>query len=490
MVIIRRINNKEYSFADNDGKMVRQVCHALTFKNPDPFAYSSKITKFNKRNLTFYIGMLRNVREYLDSKKISYKIEDYKYPKLDIAIDDRLRGMYRHQAMAVEEFYKRRFGIVVVPTRGGKTYIAAEILRIFLQKESGQYLFITDNITLFEQAKNDFCEYFKRYGGIIIGEIRSGNIDTSKRVTIAMIQTIQSALSNRCSDASKRKQVKNYLKKLQFLCVDEIHENCSDSKLRIYKMCRELDYQLCLSATPYRSGTYVQNLKLQEWSGDIVYEITESELRKRGVLSEYKVFMLLIDHNQYEYDIEDADYNDYRKKLIFENEQRNSILLQLVSVLRELNLKTLMLFQSVEHGRHIGELLGETFISGETKSDVREQVKREFLEKNGGFLLASNIFKKGVTLPQAEVLINCDEGLEDANTVQRKGRIMGATENKKRSLVIDFFDLYDLYFSDHSETRLNTYVSAVGERRIGLLDTSNADWIVTFRRWTEKWFNL
>jgi hypothetical protein len=67
---------------------------------------------------------------------------------------------------------------------------------------------------------------------------------------------------------------------------------------------------------------------------------------------------------------------------------------------------------------------------------------------------------------------------------------MGATENKKRSLVIDFFDLYDLYFSDHSETRLNTYVSAVGERRIGLLDTSNADWIVTFRRWTEKWFNL
>jgi superfamily II DNA or RNA helicase len=118
---------------------------------------------------------------------------------------------------------------------------------------------------------------------------------------------------------------------------------------------------------------------------------------------------------------------------------------------------------------------------------VEERVK--FLEReDGGILLASNIFKKGVTLPEVEVLINCDEGLEEANVIQRKGRVLGKTDEKSRSLVVDFFDLYDLYFSDHSETRLNTYIDAIGEDKVGLLDTTNPDWLNTFRRWTAKWF--
>lgn len=147
-----------------------------------------------------------------------------------------------------------------------------------------------------------------------------------------------------------------------------------------------------------------------------------------------------------------------------------------------------MLFQSIEHGSKVAQLSGERFISGQTKSDERERAKAEFLSGEGGFLLASDIFKKGVTLPQVEVLINVDGGLEDANTIQKKGRVLGATETKSRSLIVDFFDLYDAYFSDHSETRLNTYIEAIGEKRVGILDTSVDDWLETFRRWTIKWF--
>ena len=55
-------------------------------------------------------------------------------------------------------------------------------------------------------------------------------------------------------------------------------------------------------------------------------------------------------------------------------------------------------------------------------------------------------------------------------------------------MIIDFFDLYDAYFSDHSETRLNTYIGAIGERRVGILDTSIDDWKETFKAWTKKWF--
>ena len=490
-VKIFRINNFEYSFASSSKDGIRHICRALTFRNPDPYAYSPTIEKFNKRTFTFRIGMLPTLQSYLKEHDLEYELRDYEYELPDgVQIDDRMTGRFIHQRMAVEAFFRRRFGIIVVPTRGGKTFIASEILRIFLDTDKGNFLFLTDNTTLFSQAVGDIRSFFERYGGVEIGEIRAGCVDLSKRVTVGMIQTIQSVLSKRCTDRAKQRGLQKYLHELTFLCVDEIHDNCSDSKLKIYKRCVKLEYQLCLSATPYRANTLVQNLKLQAWSGDVVYTITEEKLRERKVLSDYKVFMLLIDHNDIEdaEPIDDDDYADCRKKLIFENQFRNQILKRLIETLKEMNLKTLVLFQSVEHGSKMAELMGETFISGKTKGQERARAKDEFLTGKGGVLFASNIFKKGVTLPQVEVLINADEGLEDANTIQKKGRVLGATADKPRSLVVDFFDLYDAYFSEHSETRLNTYIRAIGKKRIGILDVSAEGWLDTFKRWTEKWF--
>lgn len=493
IVKIDRINNFEYSFKLSSKDGLRHVAKALTFRNPDPYAYSPNIEKFNKRGMTFRIGMLPTLLDYLRSKHISFELTDYDYKLPEgTVIDDRMSGKFVHQRKAVEAFFKRRFGIIVVPTRGGKTFIASEILRIFLDSDEGNFLFLTDNTTLFTQAVGDIKKYFERYGGVEVGEIRAGSVDLSKRVTVGMIQTIQSVLSARCKDRAKQKALQKYLKTLKFLCVDEIHDNCSDSKLKIYKRCTALEYQLCLSATPYRANTLVQNLKLKAWSGDIIYTITEEKLRERGVLSDYKVFMFMLDHNDIEYDdpIDDDDYADCRKKLIFENNFRNDVLKRVIETLRDMNLKTLVLFQSVEHGRAMSELLGERFISGVTKSYEREESKRNFLSGEGGVLLASNIFKKGVTLPEVQVIINADEGVEDANTIQKKGRVLGATETKKRSLVIDFFDIYDAYFSEHSQTRLNTYIRAIGKKRIGILDVSAQGWLDTFVKWTKKWFEI
>ena len=493
VVKIDRINNFEYSFKLSSKDGLRHVAKALTFRNPDPYAYSPNIEKFNKRGMTFRIGMLPTLLDYLRSKHISFELTDYDYTLPEgTVIDDRMSGKFVHQRKAVEAFFKRRFGIIVVPTRGGKTFIASEILRIFLDSDEGNFLFLTDNTTLFTQAVGDIKKYFERYGGVEVGEIRAGSVDLSKRVTVGMIQTIQSVLSARCKDRAKQKALQKYLKTLKFLCVDEIHDNCSDSKLKIYKRCTALEYQLCLSATPYRANTLVQNLKLKAWSGDIIYTITEEKLRERGVLSDYKVFMFMLDHNDIEYDdpIDDDDYADCRKKLIFENNFRNDVLKRVIETLRDMNLKTLVLFQSVEHGRAMSELLGERFISGVTKSDEREESKRNFLSAEGGVLLASDIFKKGVTLSQCQVLVIADGGLEDAQTIQRCGRVLGTTSEKKRSLIIDFCDIYDAYLSVHSETRLNNYLRRIGKSNVGILDVSDKTYIETFEKWTKKWFNL
>lgn len=493
-IIVKRINNFEYSFGLSNRDGIRHVAKALTFDNPNPFAYSNKIYKFDKRRFTFRIGMLKTLIDYCKDNGVAYRIEDYENVIPNIDIDDRMSGKFIHQRLAVEAFYKRRFGIIVVPTRGGKTFIASEILRIFLNTEKdGKFLFLTDNTTLFNQAVNDFNAFFERYGGIDTGLIKEGRLDLDKRVAVGMIQTIQSILSGRCKDLNRRKNLERYIKELKFLCVDEIHDNCSDSKLRIYKRMRRLEYQLCLSATPYRRGAFVQNLKLREWSGDVIYEIGEDVLRERGVLSEYRVVMLMIDHNLIESKqklgvLESSEYMFLLKRLIHESKERNDILLKLIDILKRMRLKTLLLFQSIDHGKMISRMTGIPFISGETSGEERESRKNEFLDADGGMLLASDIFKKGVTLPQVEVLVNVDGGLEDANTIQKKGRVLGSTDTKKRSIIIDFFDMYRLYFKDHSHTRLNTYINSVGENSVDILDSGDNDWIYDVENILKKWF--
>lgn len=382
VVNIDRIDNNTYSFRMSDKNGIRKVARALTFPNPNPISKNRNIEFFNKQKLTFGLGMITTVIKFLNEHKIDYNISDYKYDPISVEIDSRMSGRYVHQRKAVEAFYRRRFGIIVVPTRGGKTFIASEIARIFLETKKGQFLFCVDNTTLFTQAVNDIKEYFEPYGGIEVGEIRAGKVDTSKRVTVAMIQTIQRSLSKTCKDRKKKVGLQNYLKGLQFLCVDEVHENCSANKLKIYKKCVNLDYQLCLSATPYRSNTPMENWKLQEWSGDIVYQISENILRKRGVLSEYCVFELLVDHNEitYEGDLDDYDYMELRKQLIFNSDVRNKYIMKVIEILQRLKLKSLLLFQSVEHGKFISSISGLPFISGEDNSKIREQRKKELLE--------------------------------------------------------------------------------------------------------------
>ena len=173
---IVRVNFFEYSFVGCDSLGKRIVAKALTYRNPSPFAYSDTIQMFDRRAFTFKVGMLPTLIK---------KLYDFKLPR-SVKIDERLSGKYIHQRRAVEAFFRRRIGIIVVPTRGGKTFIAGECIRIFLKTEavSHKVLFLVDSKTLFQQAIDDFTRYFEPYGGIDIGEIRAGRVDTEKRVTV------------------------------------------------------------------------------------------------------------------------------------------------------------------------------------------------------------------------------------------------------------------------------------------------------------------
>ena len=93
IVSIARINNFEYSFKLSSKEGIKHVAKALTFKNPDPYAYSSKIEKFNKSSMTFRIGMLPTLEKYLKENNIKYSISDYDYAMMWKNVDYQGKGV-------------------------------------------------------------------------------------------------------------------------------------------------------------------------------------------------------------------------------------------------------------------------------------------------------------------------------------------------------------------------------------------------------------
>lgn len=495
---IRRVGAEEYSWTGSGAQGTRIVVRALTFENTNPWARSDRVEKFNRRRSTFPVGMLGRVLEEAQREEVGVEVEDWTWEGVeDGEIDPRLR---EYQRSALRAWFLRGRGIVVIPTRGGKTFVASEAIRLFLQKEAvGSVVFVTDTLSLFSQAVADIQAYFHPYTHTLpVAEIRGGRRTEEiereigeRRVVVAMVQTLSSLIR-------RSRRVERWWKRggVRMLIVDEIHDSSSPARTRLFRSARGVDRFMGLTATPWKSeGEGWNNLRLEGWTGGVVYEIGEEELRREGVLTEYGVWGVTLEWNEEVRGMDGVDWDEIRRRIVYEGERRNSVLCGIIRMTQRLGLKTLVLFSSVEHENILSaRLLAEGgislvgAISGATPSRERERVRHRFLSiPRGGLLLASGIYRKGITLPAAEVLINADEGLEKSLIVQRKGRVLGAVEGKRRSAVIDLFDIEENYLSSHSLSRIEAYVEAVGEEGVRIFDGGER-WEEEMERSLREWF--
>ena len=66
MIVIERIDKHTYSFQKSDRLGLGEVAKALTFPNPNPISKNRTIKFFSESKLTFPLGMITTVKEYLD----------------------------------------------------------------------------------------------------------------------------------------------------------------------------------------------------------------------------------------------------------------------------------------------------------------------------------------------------------------------------------------------------------------------------------------
>lgn len=476
MVTITRVNLQRCKFTSKKEKEIKKCREILSiFMDGCYFSELFKsgkwdgYYKFFDSNDYFDFGLVDELVFHLKAKKIKYKIiERFQPIQKEFSVDKR---MWYYQKKAVKTLYKKGIGIIKVPPRGGKTYIAAEMMRIsagLYPDNKDRFLMVVDTQDLLKQAVIDISEYLG-VAATEIGTITSTKQDF-KKYNVGMAQTMVSIFYAKLSplkdlektrerDKRNREKVRNlnkFLSTLNFLMIDEVHDNSSEKRLNVYRKCKAVKNIAAFSGTPFKQFTEIENLTIKGFFGGICYDIEKKELQKSGYLTMDKVFLVHIDHGRFRNKRADG-YQEFLTQYIHKNDYRNSVLTNVIQACLICRWKTLVLFNSVEHGKVIRDIMNLPFISGESDGVERDLQKTKFLKGRGKILLASNIFKKGITLPEAQVVIIADGGLEGANIIQKYSRVLGISEGKTNSAIIDLMDSGVDYFADHSLNRLEVY---------------------------------
>jgi superfamily II DNA or RNA helicase len=435
----------------------------------------------------FKRGHLPRLIEVLNTAGIPYLIEKGEEKPtnfVDLQFSHWLQADERdYQRNAVEAFLAQGYGIIKVPTRGGKTVIASEIIRQITERVSPDIniLFLTDLTDLFNQT----VEELERFLLEPVGEMK-GEFYRPGRITVAMTQTLQSRMKKEAPKAMRHRPTYDMVKKAGVIIIDECHDFVSKKRLDILRIAKTECF-LGLSGTPEKSSNMVDNLKMKGLIGDVVYDIKEHELEERGILAKSRVLLCLYELVCDEFEVE---YNSFIKQFVYNNDHRNFLIATMAHVCVELGLKVLIMTRSKEHGKVLSEQYQFEFISGDDDPFERKRVKKRIIEEEGGVAtVVTEIWKKGITLPQAQVLINVTVGREESNVIQKRGRILGSTDIKKKALTIDIIDFSEYYLSDHSYERIDAYSKFTAKENIEIIDSKpEQDFLQRFYEYVNDWF--
>lgn len=487
MVVLTKIKNKIF-VEERSKKLVKSF---LKFPHPSRFSipafinggWDGIVSFFNSKDNSFDFGLLDYVVERLQQNSIQVEFSEQTSFKTNtphvFEFSEQFKPSNRfYQREAVLSFFTNRFGIIKIPTRGGKTFVSCEIMKHFLaENPNSKILFITESISIFTQNSKEIGNFLDTEVGLI-----RGSVCDLKNVNIAMSQTLQikhKKLLNKKTPKTEKTELKQFFSQFDLLIIDECHEFRSEARIALIKEF-ESENVLGLSATPFKEDDLLGNMRMMGVIGDVIYEIQEQTLVENNVLAENKILLLLIEHIT-----KKANYKKTVDELLINNQQRLDLIQFLVEICNFFELKLLLMVKSKKLGYLLAKQFNCVFLSGDNDDSQRETAKTAYLNLKGGVLVVNDIWKKGITLPEVQVMVNCDGGKTDSSILQKRGRVLGSTVNKQKALAIDLIDLGEHYLSEHSLSRINAYSKQVSDNQIDLIYACEQQQIIDF---IQSWF--
>lgn len=335
-------------------------------------------------------------------------------------------------------------GILKLPVRSGKTFIAAEIMA----KLKVPFLFCVPSRDLLTQT----VEAFQDYLDADIGQLGAG-VWKEGDVNVATVQTL----------LAHPDKTRKMMKGMDGQIFDECHHLKADQWKEIM-LGRGMDchYKLGLSATVYfdpGSEVLANNIWLKAATGPVLCDISPSELIRQGYLMKPDIRMIPIEGPAVE-----AGWRGggaYAEGVV-EHHYRNQSIVKIAVLSALEDKRVLIITRRLEHIRILAEMCLEAglqvdFIHGDMDGKKRKVKKARFEDARTQVMIGT-VFGEGINIPWLEVVINAEGGAKIESTMQRL-RNMTVQEGKGDVVFYDFADLHHDHLARHSHERLKHYLT-------------------------------
>jgi len=339
------------------------------------------------------------------------------WPSDPIEIRRKDYDLFPFQAEAVSSWEAAgRFGTVVIPTGGGKTYVGLEaIARTGLKT-------LVCVVTM--ELATQWREFLEAKLGVTVGEFSGREKTLGREVVVGIYNSV----------AKHMEKLKDLFGLVIF---DEVH-HVPASTFRKIAFVSKAKFRLGLSATPERSDGNEHLIFLT--AGDVVYKIGYRELVSAGILAplEHKVLRVqLADDERRAMMAQLAKVRDENARLAvmkkYALRARAKIPVVAGIVEAEKGRKILIFCEYIDQAEAIQEELERRGIKSALlvgKTREREEIFDAFRRCDLDVIVTTRVLDEGIDVPDADVAIIASGSGSPRQMAQRVGRILRGKPGK------------------------------------------------------------
>ena len=449
-LVVRKLDEVRIRVLSTSGTIRHELKEAFSYFVPNfrhmpkyKFGiWDGRISLYDLRNSSTYIGLLTKVLQFADSRGLSVEIDPSEFaPHKSVDLEAFLSTFrakhelrdYQKEVLRIASTESK--GLFLSSTGSGKSLSAYALIRLINRPT----LLIVPSIQLVGQMYGDFKDYSSVDPTFDVAEmvqqIHGGQSkEVSKQIVISTWQSIY-------------KLPAEYFERFELVIADEAHEDKSDKLRQLIEKCKNSKYRYGFTGT--LDGTLTNEMILRGLFGDVHQVSRTSDLIEKGVLADLKLKQVIL---QYPPEVRRLNarkvYQEEVEFLLSSQERMN--------FLTRLTLKcpgnTLVLFQRVEeHGEKIfeqlkleNERLGLNrkifLVHGGISKDKRLEIVNVAEESDGVIIVASlGTFSRGINIRNLENLIFAFGLKAKITTLQGIGRGLRIGRSNK----VTVFDICD-----------------------------------------------
>ncbi|MBI9088865.1 MAG: DEAD/DEAH box helicase [Desulfobacterium sp.] len=418
--------NPKYAEAEKRGRRTAGIPSTLTFYDE------------NDDTMTLPRGFFHQLKQMAKAAGVSCEINDRRrtLSPREISFYGKLRAL---QLTAVKSLLKNDFGVLHIPTGGGKTVIALWVIAHRKQPA----LVVVHTRELLNQWINRI-ESFLHIPKKEIGIIGGGKFKIGREVTVATIQSLV-------------KRADKVVPQVGYLILDECHRAPAMQYIEAIKQF-DCKYMTGLTATPSRRDKLSKAIF---WHiGDITGKIDKQALLETNHLCQAEVLWV---KTGFDTDIDTSNNYSQALSALTKDHKRNRLICDTVTRRTGKGID-LVLSDRREHCLELGRLLEQTglvtpaVLTGDKTAKQRAEIMEGLDRGRFTVLIATGqLIGEGFDLPTLSTLYLTTPVKFPGRVIQYVGRILRPSKEKTKATIIDFVDVNNPVFKASATSRFHTY---------------------------------